>query len=229
MQATGCVIKTQKGFLMLYKSFSSLLLALCLAVLVATPLWAQARTAQVTATANLRSGPGTTFSIVGRATPGQTVTLTGANADGSWQQLDSGVWIASFLVSQVSQPAAGAGQQAAVPPPAPAGEAKVVIQSVAYDGAVYRVESDEYAVIANVGTASINLAGWRLNAGDYGQDFVFPKLELAAGQRVRVYTDEHHPESGGFSFGSGRAIWNNGGDCGYLYNAAGVEVGSYCY
>ena len=81
----------------------------------------------------------------------------------------------------------------------------------------------------NLGGSSVNLAGWRLNAGSPGQDFGFPAFELQSGQECRVYTNEHHPESCGFSFGSGQALWNNGGDCGHLYDASGAEVSTYCY
>jgi endonuclease YncB( thermonuclease family) len=113
-----------------------------------------------------------------------------------------------------------------LPPTAP-GEVKITY--VYYDGVVPRVESDEYAVIKNTGGSAVNLGGWRLNAGDEGQDFWFPGYELGPGQECRVYTNESHPESGGFSFGSGKAIWNNKGDCGHLYSADGVEVSTYCY
>jgi micrococcal nuclease len=112
-------------------------------------------------------------------------------------------------------------------PPAVPGEVKITY--VYYDGVVPRVESDEYAVIKNTGGSAVNIGGWRLNAGDEGQDFWFPSFELGPGQECRVYTNESHPESGGFSFGSGKAIWNNKGDCGHLYNAEGVEVSTYCY
>jgi hypothetical protein len=97
------------------------------------------------------------------------------------------------------------------------------------DGAVPQVESDEYAVIQNQGGTAVDLSGWRLNAGDPGQNFIFPPFDLQPGQSCRVYTNEVHPETCGFSFGSGRAIWNNGGDCGYLYDANGNEVSRYCY
>ena len=105
----------------------------------------------------------------------------------------------------------------------------VRITFVLADGAVPSVESDEYAVITNLGNAAINLSGWRLNAGDNGQNFYFPAYDLQPGQNCSVYTNEFHPESCGFSFGSGRALWNNGGDCGYLYDANGNQVSSYCY
>ncbi len=118
---------------------------------------------------------------------------------------------------------------AATPQPPSQGEAQVIIKHILFDGAVPRVESDEYAEISNTGSAPINIGGWRLNAGAPGQDFVFPSFDLQPGQSCRVYTNENHPDHCGFSFGSGKAIWNNKGDCGYLYDASGAEVSRYCY
>lgn len=57
-----------------------------------------ARTMIVLNTANLRAGPGTTFAVVGSAQPGDKLKVVGANADGDWYQLDTGTWIAAFLV-----------------------------------------------------------------------------------------------------------------------------------
>jgi hypothetical protein len=105
----------------------------------------------------------------------------------------------------------------------------VIIETIHFDGDVFRAESDEYVVITNVGNAAQNMAGWRLNAEDEGQDFYFPIHTLAPGASCRVYTDEVHSETCGFSFGCGRAIWANEGECGYLYDANGVEVSSWCY
>lgn len=112
------------------------------------------------------------------------------------------------------------------PPPAPA---NVVISYILYDGAVARVESDEYAQVTNNGGSAVNLSGWRLNAGNPGQDFWFPGFDLQPGQSCRMYTNEVHPDTCGFSFGSGQALWNNSGDCGYLFNAQGEQVSQYCY
>lgn len=207
-------------------------------------------------TANLRGGPGTTYQIVGSVQSGQTLDIVARNEASDWFKLAGGQWIAAFLVNNApsgvaiddaagTQPTQSPDQPTATPAPAqptpmlvpaqptaipaPSGTAKVIIQNVYYDGQVYRVESDEYAVVANVGTAPINIGGWVLNAGDPGQDFRFPGFDLAPGQSVRVYTNENHQESGGFSFGSGRAIWNNGGDCGFLFDAGGNQISEWCY
>src|SRR5205823_3957457 len=77
-------------------------------------------------------------------------------------------------------------------PPAkpPSSTGKVIISYINYDGQEYRTEGDEYAVIKNTGSASVNLQGYTLNAGDAGQDFVFPSFVLKPGQEVRVYTNQ---------------------------------------
>lgn len=63
--------------------------------------------------------------------------------------------------------------------------ANISIVSIYYDGQVPRVESDEYAEIANNSAVSIDIGGWRLYAGDKGQNFIFPTFNLAPGQSVR--------------------------------------------
>ena len=112
--------------------------------------------------------------------------------------------------------------------PAPP-EPMVEISFILYDGEVPYVESDEYAQITNSGTGVTDLQGWRLNAGDPGQDFNFPSYNIQPGQSCRVYTNEYHPESCGFSFGSASALWSNSGDCGRLYDSTGGLVDEYCY
>jgi len=49
--------------------------------------------------ANLRSGPGTAYAIVGKAKQGQVVTIADKNTAGDWYQLYTGEWIAAFLVT----------------------------------------------------------------------------------------------------------------------------------
>lgn len=135
------------------------------------------------------------------------------------------------LQREAWQRGAGLWAEAAIatrPPPEP-GVARVVIAFIYYHGVDGRNEPDEYAVIANEGDAPVNLAGWRLNAGAPGQDFVFPSFDLQPGQSCRVYTNQVDPDSCGFSFGSGQAVWRNSGDCGYLFDAAGAQVWEHCY
>ena len=53
-------------------------------------------------TANLRSGPGTTYTLVGRIYAGQALKVVGQNQAGDWLQLQSGQWLAAFLVDRVA-------------------------------------------------------------------------------------------------------------------------------
>lgn len=69
--------------------------------------------------ANLRAGPGTAFAVVGTVQVGQTLKLVGRNADESWYQLDSGFWIAAFLVGNAAAPTPTPPIAAATATPAP--------------------------------------------------------------------------------------------------------------
>ena len=107
----------------------------------------------------------------------------------------------------------------------------VQITYIFYDGIVYRTESDEYVEITNLGDTSQDLQGWVLIDIDEGYpSSTFPSYVLAPGAKIRVYTNEIHPEWGGFSFGSGKAVWNNSiPDTAVLYNAQGQEISRKSY
>jgi len=107
----------------------------------------------------------------------------------------------------------------------------VRITYIFYDGLVPRVESDEYVEITNLGDEPQDLAGWVLKDISEGYpSFTFPSYILAPGASIRVYTNEIHPEWGGFSFGYGKAIWNNTDpDVAALYDAQGQEVSRKSY
>ena len=100
-----------------------------------------------------------------------------------------------------------------------------------FDGDVPTSQSDEYVVIQNTGATAGSLAGWTLVDGaDSGPSFLFPGGVLDAGETIRVYTDEVHLEYGGFSFGFGRAIWNDSNpDRADLKNPDGDIVSSMSY
>jgi hypothetical protein len=76
----------------------------------------------------------------------------------------------------------------------------------------------------------VDMTGWHINAGDPGRDFYFPQgFVMEPGQSCRVYRNETHLETCGFSFGSGQAIWNNKGDTGYLFDGQGQVVSERGY
>ena len=109
----------------------------------------------------------------------------------------------------------------------------VQITYIFYDGLVYRTESDEYVEITNLGDTSQDLEGWVLKDISEGYpSFTFRQSYiLAPGASIRVYTNEIHPEWGGFSFGFGKAIWQNAPphDVAALYNAQGQKVSEKSY
>lgn len=107
----------------------------------------------------------------------------------------------------------------------------IQITYIFYDGQVPRVESDEYIEITNLGEQPQDLAGWILqDISDGYPSFIFSTYILGPGESVRVYTNEYHPEWGGFSFESSRAIWNNSEpDIAALYNGQGKEVSRKSY
>jgi hypothetical protein len=53
-------------------------------------------------TANLRSGPGTIYPVVGTALASAPITITARNADASWLQTSNNTWIATGLVTGVT-------------------------------------------------------------------------------------------------------------------------------
>jgi len=120
------------------------------------------------------------------------------------------------------------------PPPAPTSiptGPDLQITCVFFDGAVSRQEPDEYVEIVNRGGSPASLEGWSLTDIDDGAPtFAFPSGFVAPGGVVRVYTNEAHPEWGGYSFERGTAIWNNGEpDTAGLADPTGALVSTSTY
>ncbi len=118
-------------------------------------------------------------------------------------------------------------------PPVPLA-AGMVIECIFFDGVVPRNESDEYVQLLNNGASPVDINGWTLRDMDLNekdQSFTFGGSHiLPSGDRIRVYTNEYHPEWGGFSFGRGTSIWNNSNpDTAGLFNPAGALVSTRTY
>lgn len=112
-------------------------------------------------------------------------------------------------------------------------EASLSITNLQFDGKVPTTESDEYVVITNRSKSPMNVAGYYLyvaSNGTQGATFTFPaNAVVAPGASVRVYTNEIHKETGGYSFNSKKAIWNNNGGLAVLKDASGKKLGEYKY
>ena len=87
----------------------------------------------------------------------------------------------------------------------------------------------EYALVRNTGAAAINLAGWKLSAGDRGQRFSLVRYPLKKGATVRIHTGRGTTKPGHLYLGSGRPIWNNDGDTATLIDPHNIVVSRYRY
>lgn len=108
------------------------------------------------------------------------------------------------------------------------------IADINFDGKVAKTESDEYVVVSNGSKVTdADLSGYVLyvaTSGTKGATFVFPKGSiLKPGGSFRIYTNEIHKETGGYSFASGKALWNNRGGLAVLNDATGKKVCEYKY
>jgi uncharacterized protein YgiM (DUF1202 family) len=85
----------------------------------ATPIPEQALVT-VNTNANVRSGPGTNYYVIGALSEGQTAVVTGRNADSSWWQIgfqDGTAWIANVVVTANAQAFNAPVVNAPPPPP----------------------------------------------------------------------------------------------------------------
>ena len=112
-------------------------------------------------------------------------------------------------------------------PGAPATSGNVQVSKISQFG-TGSAQPDEYVEIKNLETFQIQLQGWTLQDASV-HTFTFPPYLIQPGQTCRVYTNQIHPDTCGFSYGSGAAIWNNDHDCAYLKDSAGKDIHSKCY
>lgn len=109
-------------------------------------------------------------------------------------------------------------------------QALLVIECVQFQGEAPR-DADEYVHIRNDGPGAVQLMDWRLQDITTGYPtFTFPSYMVGPGESVRVYTNQVHPEHGGFSYDYGNAIWNNTNpDTAGLIDPSGVTVSQKSY
>mmetsp|Transcript_5372 Transcript_5372/g.7024 ORF Transcript_5372/g.7024 Transcript_5372/m.7024 type:complete len:202 (+) Transcript_5372:123-728(+) len=109
----------------------------------------------------------------------------------------------------------------------------VNIVDIHYDGSVPTTEADEYVVVKNFAKEAIDVSGYYVyvfTSGTQGPTFTFPKGSvIKPGSTVRIYTNEVHKETGGYSYGTKKAIWNNRGGLAIFRDANGKKIGEYKY
>jgi hypothetical protein len=108
------------------------------------------------------------------------------------------------------------------------------IADINYDGKVPKTEADEYVVVKNGSKTPTDISGYYIyvaSTGTQGATFYFPKgtPPLGPGKTVRVYTNEIHKETGGFSYGSGKAVWSNNGGLAVMKDGKGKKICEFKY
>jgi Lamin Tail Domain/Fibronectin type III domain len=120
------------------------------------------------------------------------------------------------------------------------GAISAAVRLVVYRAAITGIHADaagddrrnlngESALVRNTGAAAINLAGWKLDAGDRGQRFSLASYPLKKGATVRIHTGRGTTRAGHLFLGSGRPIWNNDGDTATLIDPHNIAVSRFRY
>ena len=155
----------------------------------------------------------------------------------TWKPLDTG----TTGVSSVPVPAAATAAVAdlitpestatfpSVPNPKVQNNKSVQITKLNFDGTKGPKEPDEYVEIANTSKAPVDLTDWTVQALSHNDEYKWNSYVLQPGTSVRVYTNEVHNDSGGFSFNSLNPVWLNSGDIAELRDGDGVLVSRYAY
>ena len=111
--------------------------------------------------------------------------------------------------------------------------AGITISDIRFDGKVPKTEADEYVVVTNNSNAPQDVSGYYVyvaTTGTQGPTYYFPKgTTLKPNQSVRIYTNEVHMETGGYTYGSGKALWSNNGGLAVLKDSKGKKITEYKY
>jgi endonuclease YncB( thermonuclease family) len=106
----------------------------------------------------------------------------------------------------------------------------VQIVHIFYDGLQDPNEPDEYIEIKNFENTPVDLTDWWIYAEINSQFFPFTEFSLGPGQSCRIYTNLIEADSCvSDSFLSIFEVWENSGDCGYLFDAENEERSVFCY
>ena len=85
---------------------------------------------------------------------------------------------------------------------------------------------EEYVMIKNSGSSSVDLTGWEVKDEENKHTYNFPSFQLEAGSTVTLYTGEGSDSETELYWGSGSPFWNNDGDTAFLYDSGGNLIDS---
>ncbi len=158
----------------------------------------------------------------------QIETLSG----GAWRPLDGGsTGVSAGPAAAQTIPPVTPGVVATMPPASDShvqDNSTIQIVAVHADG-TGSIEPDEYVEIRNTSNEPVDITDWVLQ-DDTGKDlYKWESYTIQPGASIRVYTNETHPESGGFSLNSGRPVWGNSGDIAQLLDVDKQLISRYAY
>ncbi|HEX8220260.1 MAG TPA: lamin tail domain-containing protein [Chloroflexia bacterium] len=90
-------------------------------------------------------------------------------------------------------------------------------------------EPDEYVELKNTGAEPVDITDWVLQDNTAEDLYKWEGYVIQPGASIRVYTNEVHQATGGFSLESKRPVWANRGDVAELYDADKVLISRYAY
>ena len=119
-------------------------------------------------------------------------------------------------------PASGAGDEA--------GDGRLRVVGINADAAGDDNENldDEYVVIENAATESLDLSGWTVT-DEAGHSYTFGEFTLGPGERVTLRTGSGSDTATAVYWGRSSAVWNNGGDTVIVRNPAGETIAERSY
>ena len=88
--------------------------------------------------------------------------------------------------------------------------------------------NDEYVVLENTGTESLDLSGWTVT-DEAGHRYTFGEFTLGPGDRVTLHTGRGSDTATSVYWGRSGAVWNNGGDTVTVRDAEGNAVAERSY
>lgn len=144
---------------------------------------------------------------------------------------DRGLWGPSPTPAPTSPPMP---VPTAAPTPVPPAAAAIVV----CDGNMDAPGNDNYAenlngeyiVICNTGSVGASLGGWRVHDNDANHTYLFPAISLGPDASVALYSGTGANSSTALFWGNTYgAVWNNDGDCAFLYNSAATLVSNRCF
>lgn len=117
------------------------------------------------------------------------------------------------------------------PPPAPA-DVRTEPSCCQFDapGDDNQNKAQEWVCFKNHGGGPANMGNWQVR-DEHGWTYTFPAFTLQPGAIVRIHTGcgGDSAEDLFWCKGGGAAVWNNGGDTVFLFDAAGNLVNQYSY